>query len=198
MSLVEPSDAEVAMARYVARRLSPGAWPVIEPYLDRTQEHELHLMTCPDAPRPGHVTVSTLSMHRRPNPVDGEDVRVELVTTLRHPDVDLCSGLVVACAFTAVKERLPVRAGTVFPDVVGELLGGRTRHLLVTAPWSFPTLARYPLTPQVDVRWLQAVPVHDAERDHAERSGPESLVELLHAAGADLADLDRAPVPLPA
>lgn len=188
------------MARFVAEQLAPDGPGRIEEFVDRTQEHSVDVLTCVDAPAPGLHTVSTLSLHRAPNllrdstsdpTTEPTDVRVELVTTLAGKDVDLITGLLVASSFAMVKEPWPMRPGTLFPDIVADLLGGRTEHLLFTAPGNYPRLNRYPLEPGSDVHWLQAVPIHESEREFLVERGLDALEDLLATAEAEFYDVDR-------
>lgn len=195
-----PSDAEVAMARFAAGQLGRGAAPEFSEFSDSSGRRWLDVLTVREAPRPGHVSVSTLSMHRWVNVVgsgaDRHDERVELVTVLTGVDAGDAAALLVAPAFTAAAEGWPVQAGTVFPGVVGEVLGGGAQHLLLTAPGLFPRLARYRLEPDLAVRWLQAVPIHDVERDFLDARGLEALEERFAAAEIAVADPRRPPVDL--
>ncbi|NAZ85539.1 suppressor of fused domain protein [Kineococcus indalonis] len=196
-----PSDAEVAMARFAAGQLRRDAVPEFSEFTDSSGRRWLDVLTVRDAPRPGHVSVSTLSMHRWVNVVgsgaDRHDERVELVTVLAGVEAHDAAALLVASAFTAAGEGRPVQAGTVFPGVVGELVGGGAAHLLLTAPGLFPRLARYRLQEDLPpVRWLQAVPIHDVERDYLRDRGLEALEERFAAAEIAVADPLRAPVDL--
>ncbi|WP_432561284.1 suppressor of fused domain protein [Kineococcus sp. SYSU DK003] len=187
-----PSDAEVAMARFVAEQLVPDGRPEIEEFLNRDETLSLDVLTAVDAPSPGFTSVSTLSLHRYPNLVGATDVRIELVTVLEGVERHLATGLLVASAFAAVGEAWPLSPGTVLPGIVADLLGGRAPHLLFTAPGNFAHLSRYPLEPELDVHWLQAVPVHESERAFLTERGLDALEELL--VGAEFYDVDRPPV----
>lgn len=202
MSPVEsppPTDAEVRMARFAAGQLSPDGPGRFEEFLDRSGEHSLDVLTCPDAPARGLHTVSTVSLHRSPNVLGAgtpqeTDVRVELVAVLAAPEAELVTTLLVAAAFTMVKEPWPVNPGTVFPGVVGDLFGGGAEHLLFTAPGTFPRLDRYRLEPDLDVHWLQAVPLHESEREFLLERGLDALEDALAAAEAEFHDVRRPPV----
>ncbi|MCI2239907.1 suppressor of fused domain protein [Paenibacillus sp. TRM 82003] len=195
-----PSDAEVRMARFAARELGRDVAPEFSEFSDSTGRRWLDVLTVRDVPRPGHVSVSTLSMHRWVNLVgsgaDRHDERVELVTVLTGVDAADAAALLVASAFTAVAEAWPVQAGTVFPGVAGELFGTPAEHLLLTAPGLFPRLARYRLDEAVQVRWLQAVPIHEAERAFLDERGLEALEDRFAAAEIAVADPARPPVGL--
>ena len=196
MSPVEappPSDAEVAMARFAAGQLSPDGRGEVEEFLDRTGEHSLDVLTCTDAPAAGFTSVSTVSLHRSSNVVGGVDVRVELVTVLSGVEQRLATGLLVASAFAMVKEPWPMSPGTVFPGIVADLLGGRAVHLLFTTPGNFPRLSRYPLGPGLDVHWLQAVPIHEVEREFLLERGLDALETRFTAAEVEFSDASRPP-----
>ncbi|MEZ0165682.1 suppressor of fused domain protein [Kineococcus sp. LSe6-4] len=186
-----PSDAEVRMARFVGEQLLPDGRPEIEEFLSRDETLSLDVLTALDAPSPGFTSVSTLTMHRCPNLVGSTDVRVELVTVLEGVEDRLATGLLVASAFAALGEPWPLSPSTVFPGIVADLLGGRTEHLLFTAPGTFPRLARYRLEPGVDVHWLQAVPVHESERRFLLQHGLDALEERFEAAEVPFYDVDR-------
>lgn len=208
MTLVEPpppSDDEVRMARFAAGQLSPDGAARYEEFTDRSGEHSLDVLTCPDAPARGLHTVTTLTLHRSPNVLGAgtpqeTDVRVELVTVLAADDPALVTALLVASAFAMVGEPWPVEAGTVFPDVVAGLVdadgrsGGGAEHLVFTAPGTFPRLDRYRLTPALDVHWLQAVPIHESERRFLLERGLDALEDALAAAEAEFHDVRRPPV----
>ncbi|ABS05096.1 suppressor of fused domain protein [Kineococcus radiotolerans] len=196
-----PTDAEVRMARFVGEQLVPDGRPEIEEHLNRDGTRSLDVLTARDAPAAGFTSVSTLTLHRAPNRVDGSDVRVELVTVLGGVEPRLATGLLVASAFAAVGEAWPLRPGTVFPGVVADLLGGRTEHLLLTAPGTFPRLARYRLEADefqggTEVRWLQAVPLHEGERRFLLDRGLDALETRLAEAEVEFHDVGRDPLPL--
>ncbi len=186
------------MARFAAAQLGRGASPEFSEFSDSTGRRGLDVLTVREAPRPGHVSVSTLSMHRWVNLVgsgaDRHDERVELVTVLAGVEADDAAALLVASAFTAAAEGWPVQAGTVFPGVAGELFGPGAEHLLLTAPGLFPRLARYRLDEAVQVRWLQAVPIHEAERVFLDEHGLGALEDRFAAAEIAVADPARPPV----
>ncbi|WP_432542151.1 suppressor of fused domain protein [Kineococcus sp. SYSU DK002] len=186
-----PTDAEVRMARFVGEQLIPDGRPEIEEFLSRDESLSLDVLTAADAPSPGFTSVSTVSMHRYPNLVGSTDVRVELVTVLQDVERRLATGLLVASAFAAVGEPWPLSPGTVFPGIVADLLGGRTEHLLFTAPGNFAHLSRYPLEPGLDVHWLQAVPVHESERRFLLERGLDALEEAFVAAEVPFYDVQR-------
>lgn len=194
-----PSDEEVRLARFAAGQLSPDGAGRFEEFTDRSGEHSLDVLTCPDAPARGLHSVSTVSLHRSPNVLgagtpEETDVRVELVTVLAADDPELVTSLVVASAFAMVKEPWPVNPGTVFPDVVAGVLDGGAEHLLFTAPGTFPRLDRVRLAPGVDVHWLQAVPIHESERRFLLERGLDALEDALAAAKAEFHDVHRPPV----
>jgi len=189
-----PSDAEVRMARFVGEHLVPDGRPEIEEFFNRDETLGLDVMYAVDAPSPGFTSVSTLSLHRFPNVVGDTDVRCELVTVLQGVEPRLATGLLVASSFAAIAEPWPLSPGTLFPGIVADLLGGRTEHLLFAAPGNFPAFQRYPLEPDLDVYWLQAVPVHEAEREFLERHGLDALEERLVAAEVEFYDVGRASV----
>lgn len=186
-----PTDAEVRMARFVGEQLAPDGRPEVEDFLNRDETLLLDVMTAVDAPSPGLTSVSTLSMHRHPNRVGGTDVRVELVTVLEDVERRLATGLLVASAFAAIGEPWPLSPGTVFPGIVADLLGGRTEHLLLTTPGNFDHLSRYPLEPDLDVHWLQAVPVHESERVFLLEHGLDALEQRFEAAELAFYDVRR-------
>ncbi len=183
------------MARFVGEQLVPDGRPQIEEFLNRDETLSLDVLTAADAPGPGFTSVSTLTMHRSPNlvggPGSGVDVRVELVTVLEDVEERLATGLLVASAFAALGEPWPLSPSTVFPGIVADLLGGRTEHLLLTAPGNFPRLSRYRLEPGVDVHWLQAVPVHESERRFLLEHGLDALEERFEAAEVAFYDVTR-------
>ncbi|GAA0296891.1 suppressor of fused domain protein [Kineococcus aurantiacus] len=186
-----PTDAEVRMARFVGEQLVPDGRPEIEDFLSRDETLLLDVLTAEDAPAPGCTSVSTLSMHRYPNVVAGTDVRVELVTVLQDVERRLATGLLVASAFAAIGEPWALSPGTVFPGIVADLLGGRTEHLLFTAPGNFAHLSRYPLEPGLDVHWLQAVPVHESERGFLLEHGLDALERRFEDAEVPFLDVRR-------
>ncbi|MGI4896649.1 MAG: suppressor of fused domain protein [Janthinobacterium lividum] len=192
-----PSDAEVAMARFVAGQLSPDGRGEFEEFLDRTGEHSLDMLTCPDAPSPGFTSVSTMTLHRSPNLVgpmaNPVDARVEFVTVLEGVAAELVTGLLVASAFTMVKEGVAMIPGTLFPGIIEGLVDNCPEHLLFTAPGNFPRLSRYPLAPGVDVHWLQAVPIHEVEREFLLERGLGALEDRFAAAEVPFSDLTRPP-----
>lgn len=197
----DPTDAEVAMARFVGAQLLPDGRPEVEEYLNREETQALDVLTALDAPSPGFTSVSTLSLHRSPNLVNGTDVRVELVTVLSGVEPRLATGLLVASSFAAIGEPWPLMPGTVFPGIVADLLGGRTEHLLLTPPGNFPRLQRWRLEPDelqpgTDVHWLQGVPLHESERRFLVEHGLDALEDRWAAAGIEFYDVGRDPVPL--
>ncbi|WP_432486616.1 suppressor of fused domain protein [Kineococcus sp. SYSU DK018] len=195
-----PTDAEVRMARFAARQLGRDATPEFSEFSDSSGRRWLDVLTVHEAPRPGFTSVSTLSLHRWVNLVgsgaERHDERVELVTVLAGVEPADAAALLVACAFTAVAEAWPLRAGAVFPGVAGELFGAGAQHLLLTAPGLFPRLARYRLDEAVQVRWLQAVPIHEVEREFLDSHGLDALEDRFAAAEIAVADPARPPVQL--
>jgi hypothetical protein len=194
-----PTDAEVRLARFVAEQLLPDGRPEVEEYLNREETRSLDVLTANDSPAPGFTSVSTLSLHRSPNLVHGDDVRVELVTVLSGVEPRLATGLLVASSFAAIGETWPLSPGTVFPGIVADLLGGRTEHLLLTAPGNFPRLQRRrleadDLQPGTDVYWLQAIPLHESERRFLVEHGLDALESRWAQAGIEFHDVGRDPV----
>lgn len=201
LEIPPPTDAEVAMARFVGAQLVPDGRPQVEEFLNREETQSLDVLTAHDCPSPGFTSVSTISLHRSPNLVNGNDVRVELVTVLEGVEPRLATGLLVASAFTAMGEPWPLSPGVVFPGIVADLLGGRTEHLLFTAPGNFPRLQRWTLEPDelqpgTDVYWLQAVPIHEVERKHLLAHGLDALENRFADAEIAFYDVGREPVAL--
>jgi len=75
---------------HFARDLLGGAeGDTVHPVYNESETHFVHVLTCPDAPRPGTTTVSTFSLHLFPNLVGGTDVSTELVMMANTDDPNL-------------------------------------------------------------------------------------------------------------
>ena len=199
LEIPPPTDSEVALARFVGSQLVPDGRPQVEEYLNRDETQSLDVLTAFECPSPGFTSVSTISLHRSPNVVNGTDVRVELVTVLEGVEPRLATGLLVASSFAAIGEPWPLSPGVVFPGIVADLLGGRTQHLMFTAPGNFPRLQRWHLEPDelqagTDVHWLQAVPIHEVERQFLREHGLDALEEKFAEAEIAFYDVGREPV----
>ena len=151
-------------------------------------------------PGPGFTSYATVDMGRFPTNVtdaDGREVATELVTVGRTAHRAMADVLARA-AFAVAAGSIHVIPLAVIPSAVAEADPDRAmRHLLLVLPFLWPELEilAEPGAEGAPVRTrLQAVPISDSELAYADTHGREALFDLLESAGADVSDIDRAPV----
>lgn len=151
-------------------------------------------------PAPGFTSYATVDMGRFPTNVtdaEGREVSTELVTVGRTAH-RATADVLARAAFAIAAGSIHVVPLAVIPSAVAEADPDRTmRHLLLVLPFLWPALEILAEPDAADgtVRTrLQAVPISDSELAYADTHGREALFDLLESAGADVSDIDRAPV----
>jgi hypothetical protein len=147
-----------------------------------------------DQPEVGVTSWATVGMSaigNRWRTDDGRAVRIELLAAARSEHVAMGAAL-AGCAFNVAAGDYVAAANVIFPDVIAvndPTVG--MKHAMLTAPflWSVPT----PDGQSGRVtRWLQVVPVDDAEFEFARRYGVDMLQGRLLKERIDVYNLNRA------
>lgn len=120
-----------------------------------------------------------------------EGIRLQIVAAYPQSAVDF-SRAVGTCALAAVEEGWPLRWGAVHPNVLTVYgLSETLAHFYFMPPFSWPDGPKPLSVAELQIEWLQAVPISEAERAFAEANGAEALEKLLVAADIDVTDLKR-------
>ncbi|MBP1162296.1 hypothetical protein ABIC28_003204 [Rhodococcus sp. PvR044] len=148
-------------------------------------------------PGPGYASYATLDMSRFPTNVttdDGRPIRTELVTVGRA-DYRALADVLAQCAFAVASGSFHLTPNCIIPNAIREVDPARSmKHLLLVVPFIWPDLEILVDTEESVDTWLQAVPISDSELEFSAANGTDQLFRRLEAAGADVSDIDRAPV----
>lgn len=178
------------VSRFLKDRL--GGEAATYAYYDEREERAVSVVEAIGSPSPTLSTFSTASLHGTVNLLDGDDIRVELMMTVLRESA--CAANVVStAAFNVMKSGWLAAPGVVFPGVVREYSSGTTTpHVMWTEPFAFDGLGTVTLDGvDVDVHWLQAVPLTEPEAEFLRSEGYDALTARLESADVPYYDLGR-------
>lgn len=186
------SDSRKAIGRYL--RDAIGGSPRVSKYHDAAEAKEIDILAIAGEPDAGSTAIATigLSDHDLGLTAGGKPLRIELVMVHRTGQ-DRAANVLATSAFDIIDRAVAVRPDDVLEDEIAEYFpDSPLRHLLLADPfiWDLPTLD----LPDRRVAFLHAVPIAPGELAVAERQGTPALLDLLEQGGADVADLERAPL----
>lgn len=161
-------------------------------HYDADEQHAVAVVEAVGTPHPRLTTYATASLHAFPNPLEGQDIRVELLMTAANEWPD-AANMVATAAFCVMKDGWLAAPGVVFPNIVREYISSTTvPHVMWQEPSSFEGLSPM-LVPGLDhqVHVLQAVPIAESEWQFLRDAGFLEFTERLAAAGVRHHDLLR-------
>ena len=161
-------------------------------YYDEREEHAVAVVEAIGSPERSLSTFATASLHAVANRLDGADIRVELMVTVRRKHA-VAANMVATSAFNVLKSGWLAAPGVVFPGVVREYVPSTTTpHLMWAEPFAFSGLGTVALEGIAqDIHWLQGVPLTDREVDFLRVEGYDGLSARLEAEDAQYFDLTR-------
>ncbi len=171
-------ESGIAVARAV--RTAVGGPPTVDRYFDVSNAHWVDVMHWHDRPASGLDTHSTLSLHRTPNLLDGSDIRIEIAGVADSSAAEFVN-LLSTAAFFVMKDRWLCAPGVVFPDLIARYYPGLStslRHVLFVEPFPWQELSTLSVGPDLDVHWLLAMAISDAERQYLNHHGYDELEAL--------------------
>ena len=186
-------DAATELARAVARTAANafGGRPEVGRYYDEPETNWVDLLSCRDAPEAGLVSYSTVTLHRAPNFVAGEDVRVELAGVARSAEPAFANAL-TWIALTIIKDHWMAAPGVVYPNVLQRLeLSMSVAHLMLVEPFEWEGLGEVQLVGAPIVHWLHAVPISESEYRFLLEHGFDEILDKLTAADVAYVDMER-------
>jgi len=186
-------DAAQELARAVARTAADafGGHPKVNRYYDQPETNWVDLLSCADAPEAGLVSYSTVTLHRAPNLVGGEDMRVELAGVAREA-VPTFANALTWVALTIIKDHWMAAPGVVYPNVLQRLeMSMSVAHLMLLEPFEWEGLDEVELTGGQAVHWLHAVPISESEYAFLQENGFDDLLDRLTAADVAYVDMER-------
>jgi hypothetical protein len=183
-------ETRPVVSRFLKSRL--GGDCSTRAYYDEPEEHAVAVVEAVGSPGPLLSTFSTASLHAVVNRLDGADLRVELMVTVRREHA-VAANMVATSAFNVLKSGWLAAPGVVFPDVVREYVPSTTTpHLMWAEPFAFSGLGTVTLEGIAqDIHWLQGVPLSDREVDFLRVEGYDRLSARLEAEDAQYFDLTR-------
>lgn len=191
MSPEIPSAEGQVAARHLSASFAGD--PVVAVHTDEALGKTVHVLRWTDEPKQGLSTYATVDLSEN-LPIPGltlRSPRVELLGTCANA-FEAFSGMLATCAFTILRERLVVGAGTVLPNVVNRFgLDVPMRHIALMPPLFWERLERLHFDDR-PVSWLVAAPISDAEYWYAMHAGFEALEDRFAEEEVDLFDLYRA------
>lgn len=169
-----------------------GGKPTVRAYWDANNKSSVDVLSTSGN---GFTSWATVNLSDTPLLMDGQEypARVELVGATSSA-VDY--GLVLStAAFCVINSGWFCFPGGVFPDIVRAHDLSRTmRHVYFTVPTLW---GDKPATLRLEdrvVAWLLVVPISESELEVIRARGSDEFEELLESSGADIIDIDRAPV----
>lgn len=188
----QPPASAKAVAHLLQETLG-GTCHVTE-FRDEHEAHAAAVLSSTGAADGTPLTFSTVDLHLAPNPMDGNDIRVELMMQARAAD-DQMANVVATGAFFVMKEHLLAAPGVVFPNLVSEYFPDTTTpHVMWVHP-VMPELTTAAIEGAGDVHWLRGIPISESEQEFLGDAGFDALEALLAAnGGVDVTDLHRASV----
>jgi hypothetical protein len=182
--------------RAVARMLASafGGTPSVARHRAEAGPSHVDILTCREAPRPGLSAYATVTLANHPLYRDGAEFpgRCEILGLGAAPNF---ANALAACAFQVIDGRWFLAPGIVFPGILaGRGLSDTLRHVLFVPPFPFENRLQTIAAPDVNVAFLLAVPISDAEYEFAQASGGDALEDLFAERGTDLFDLARSSV----
>jgi hypothetical protein len=179
------ATSQVAVTGRAVARAAAGAFggkPSVRRYYDEREMHSVDILTSPDRPTPGFATYSTLSLHTAPNLLEGKDIRVEIAGVAPCSATEF-PNMLASAAFFVIKDRWLCAPGVVFPALVKEYgPSSHLQHVMWAPPFPWEELGAVPVTDELTVHWLLAVPISEAERrfliEHVRGGQPGGLRPL--------------------
>jgi antitoxin YqcF len=186
---------------YSAENKMVGKWackafkgtPQIQVYHHDTQERDISLVWCVHRPTSRVISYSTVGLSDYPMVHEGKEIplRLEIVAAAGFRDT-LFANALASVAFYIMRTRRYVHPGFVIPAYVKEYITDATvPHLYFTEPYLWPGELTTLDCGTKTVRWLQAVPISDAERRLLAERGDAALEMALQEKQADILNLRR-------
>ncbi|WP_422773617.1 suppressor of fused domain protein [Plantactinospora sp. WMMC1484] len=188
------SNANKAIARTVAAVF--GGSPRVVEYLDADGASRVAVLHSTDHPWPGvtaycTIGLSDLALPREVSPPLGVELLAACDSALHPRFAEALS----TAAFFWINDGWEPEPGACFREVLRmHLPDTRFPHFFLTDPYLWEGEFRSTAVGDKTVAWLLAVPVSEAEADHAEQHGPDALEELFERHEIDITDPERASV----
>ncbi|WP_031498888.1 suppressor of fused domain protein [Bryobacter aggregatus] len=168
-----------------------GETYTLERQSDPTRKFELSVLCFHGQPAPGISSYSTIGLWRTPLEPDPH-TRLELVGAFPS-DKEGFSAVLATAAFRIMRTQKPIGPGDVFPGYMREWYPKCTvPHLFFTLPstWAQESLLPFRMG-NLEVSFLQALPISDGEYDYLSEHGEDSLEIKLIQNNIDFYDLKR-------
>lgn len=190
------SPQSIAVAKYLAERFG-GRCEVFE-YGQDEGDLRVHVLECANTPSQGLTSYGTVGMSEFDNQLvtaEGSPLRVELVSAAGEGWGFVAQAL-ATCAFNVGGGEYRCKPGTVFPSVFeGYETPVTTPHAFMWYPFFWEAEFSGLVFENVQIEWLQVVPITDAEMEYVRDFGAEALVDRLEAVSdRELSSLDRSSV----
>jgi hypothetical protein len=188
-----PPVPQTGAAVAKAVRDAVGGHPAVQRYYDEAEANWVDIMRWPDRPTLEMVTYSTLSLHLAPNVLEREDIRVE-IAGVAPKSASRFENLLSTAAFFVMKDHWLCAPGVVFPDLIPRYcpeLSSTLQHLLFMEPFPWSHLSSVDVGADLQVHWLFAMPISEAERVFLLKNGYNKLEALFESADVQYMDLAR-------
>ena len=160
-------------------------------YYDDEREVSVPVLQCLNTPHREMRTVTTLALHRHPNILETEDIRVEF---MMHANVlsEEVNNVVASAALNVIKSGWIAAPGVVYPGLIAEYIPStEVPHVMWSEPQFWPELTTIEVPETGRVHWLTAVPISELERNYLLENGFVALGEALRDAPFPWWDLNR-------
>jgi hypothetical protein len=121
---------------------------------------------------------------------DGSELRVEFIGACDEQYEDVYALALSSCAFNIIIDEYSCEPGAVYPNVLSQYDPDVNMKHILFQPlflWEIPNLE----LDGIVVTWLCPVPISESEFQYCVANGADALSDLLEAADADVADLNR-------
>lgn len=188
---MESRELEAALSRQIS--LALGSACDHYTLADRTRKFEIGLLAAVGRPEAELSSLVTLGLWQ--TALTGTLERMELAGIFAS-DKQGCREVLAAAAFKTMRTHQAIRHGTILVNCLHDWYPKASVPHLYFVPaelWSFPQLRPIVLG-DITVKFLEALPITEAEKALVEEKGGPMLEGLLLGAAANLWDLRRASV----
>lgn len=188
------SEREKRVAAYAAERFG-GHSQVIRYYSD-DRRMQVDILSKQNSPQPNLVSYATIGMSGFDNGMALGDLplRVEVVG-IANTDWPMIANGLASCAFAVETGEFRCRPRETLTDVFAELDEGiTTPHALFWFPFAWDTSFEGIADDDVTVKWLQVIPISDAELSFVTNGGEaaaDELIDRFESLSTDIWDLGR-------
>lgn len=185
----EPADLGRRVARHVSQVL--GGKPTVHRYRSDDTPSYVDVLRTSDPSASGTASYSTVNLSRTSLIDVGQrpGLRVEFVGVANANEEDF-GNILAAAALRVIDHRVACAPGCVYENVIAKKPKRRVRHVLLLPVFAWETLTPL-VVDELEVAWLQIVPLTDGEARFAREQGVDRLEKAFEAADVDYALLTR-------